>query len=144
LRNDNVPPVGYRYRKFELDEDTTIICRCEVDAAVEGKDENDVQFALVRAFNEWDPKTGVNWRKQLDSQRGAVLATEMHDNANKVAKWCIQSLISGVDIIKLGYVSRALPRDPFRHCILGTQSTKPMEFAQQMNLNIRNIWGIAQ
>ena len=35
-------------------------------------------------------------------------------------------------MIKLGYVSRALPRDNKNHVILGTQAVKPRDFAAQV------------
>jgi translation initiation factor 3 subunit D len=34
------------------------------------------------------------------------------------------------------------PKDSYNHTILGLQSYKPTEFANQINLNIRNMWGI--
>ena len=64
---------------------------------------------------------GVDWRHKLETQRGAVLATELKNNANKLAKWTAAALVSGVEIIKLGYVSRVQQRDPRHHVILGTQ-----------------------
>ena len=50
-----------------------------------------------------------------------MLATELKNNANKLAKWTAAALVTNVDMIKLGYVSRAHPRDPNNHVILGTQ-----------------------
>ncbi len=64
---------------------------------------------------------GVDWRQKLETQRGAVLATELKNNANKLAKWTAAALVGGADMIKLGYVSRAHPKDNFNHVILGTQ-----------------------
>jgi len=63
----------------------------------------------------------VDWRHKLETQRGAVLATELKNNANKLAKWTAAALVSGVEIIKLGYVSRVHQRDTRHHVILGTQ-----------------------
>ena len=44
------------------------------------------------ALNEIDAKLvgGVVWRSKLESQRGAVLATELKNNSNKLAKWTLQ------------------------------------------------------
>lgn len=50
-----------------------------------------------------------------------MLATELKNNANKLAKWTAAALVSGVEIIKLGYVSRVHQRDTRHHVILGTQ-----------------------
>ena len=36
---------------------------------------------------------GVDWRQKLENQRGAVLATELKNNANKIAKWTAAALV---------------------------------------------------
>lgn len=136
------PPPGFRYRRWTLG-DTRLVVRCEVDAAVKAGD--GVQTAAVHALNEFDPKwSGVDWRQKLDNQRGAVLATELKNNAAKMARWTAAALIGGIDVIKLGYVSRASFRDPTNHVLLGTQAVKPRDFAAQMNLNMENAWGIVR
>lgn len=86
--------------------------------------------------------SGVDWRHKLDVQRGGVLATELRNNACKLAKWTVQALLAGSDYIKFGYVSRVQVRDSTKHVILGTQQYKPTEFATQINLNMDNAWGI--
>ena len=50
-----------------------------------------------------------------------MLATELKNNANKLARWTSAALVAGVDLIKLGYVARAHPRDRHHHVILSTQ-----------------------
>lgn len=40
------------------------------------------------------------------------------------------------------YVSRLHYRDTSKHVILGTQQFKPTEFANQINLNMENAWGV--
>ena len=37
---------------------------------------------------------GVDWRQKLENQRGAVLATELKNNANKIAKWTAAALVT--------------------------------------------------
>ncbi len=102
------------------------------------------QFMTCFALNEYDPRPSNKsaWRAKLDSQRGAVLATELQNNSCKLAKWTTQTLLSGADTMKIGYVSRISAKDPKQHTILGTQFYKPTEFAKQINLNIRNVWGV--
>jgi len=145
-------PVGYRYRVFNLgkapkegEEDSRVklLARTELDGVMKGKQEEDLLMRLY-ALNEVDAKltNGIDWRQKLDSQRGAVLATELKNNSSKLAKWTLQAMLAGADLIKLGYVSRVHPRDSFNHVILGTQTYKPKEFATQINLNVNNAWGI--
>ncbi|MGH0173006.1 UNVERIFIED_CONTAM: hypothetical protein FKN15_012650 [Acipenser sinensis] len=85
---------------------------------------------------------GVDWRQKLDSQRGAVLATELKNNSYKLARWTCCAMLAGSEYLKLGYVSRYHVKDSARHVILGTQQFKPNEFASQINLSMENAWGI--
>jgi len=140
-----VASVAYRYRKFDLGNDLVLICRCELDAVQQGSN-NELQFVNLKALNEWDSRNsgGVDWRQKLDTQRGAVLANELKNNACKLAKWTVQSILAGADNLKFGYVTRYSVKDSSRHIILGTQQFKPIEFGQQINLNMDNAWGIVR
>lgn len=130
---------GYKYRKWSLG-DITLVCRCEVDGVV--KLGGATQTLAIHALNEFDPKwSGVDWRARLENQRGAVLATELKNNAAKVARWTAAALFSGVDLLKLGYVSRAGWKSAKAHVLLGTQAVKPRDFAAQMNLSMEAGWG---
>ena len=80
--------------------------RCEHDAVTygTGASANDLLYLNVKALNEWDSKFsgGVDWRQKLDVQRGAVLANELKNNSCKLAKWTVQALLAGSDLIKFG------------------------------------------
>jgi len=138
---EEVASVMYRYRKWDLEDGIELVARTEIDGVKKMKGEN--KFIVCRALNEFDPKvTGVDWRQKLDSQRGAVLATELKNNSNKLATWAVHSMLASADAFILGYVSRVNPKDNYNHVILGTQTYKPREFAQQIGLNERKCWGI--
>ena len=47
-----------------------------------------------------------DWRKKLESQPGAVLATEMKNNNCKLAKWTVQAVMAGAKLMKIAYVAR--------------------------------------
>ncbi|XP_067935148.1 eukaryotic translation initiation factor 3 subunit D-like [Watersipora subatra] len=135
--------VAYRYRKFDIGNDLQVVVRCEHDGYVQGAS-GDKQFITIKALNEWDSKVsgGVDYRTKLDAQRGAVVATELKNNSFKLAKWTAGAILAGSDQLKFGFVSRASPKDSRNHHVLGVQQFKPAEFAQQMNLNMDNAWGI--
>ncbi|KAI8897650.1 eukaryotic translation initiation factor 3 subunit D [Globomyces pollinis-pini] len=153
---------GYRYRKWALGEDLTLVMRTKVDAAILAKDASpdssidiesssypmqDTQFVNIYALNEFDSRAvgsagAPDWRQKLDAQRGAVIATEMKNNSNKLSRWTLESLLSGVDFMRIGFVTRANPKDRKRHQILGTTTVRPEDFADQINLNVGNGWGI--
>ena len=64
-------------------------------------------LVTIRALNEFDPRAqgaggAPDWRSKLDSQRGAVVATEMKNNSCKLAKWTVQSVLAGADLMKIG------------------------------------------
>ena len=138
--SQDMVPVGYRYRKWDLGDGISLVARTEIDSVLKYQGQD--AFVGVHALNEFDPKvSGVDWRQKLDSQRGAVLATELKNNGSKLSRWTSQALLAGLDQIKLGFVSRVHPRDPSRHVILGTQIYKPREFAAQINFNVPGAWG---
>ncbi|XP_029691797.1 eukaryotic translation initiation factor 3 subunit D-like isoform X2 [Takifugu rubripes] len=132
-----------RYRHWKLGEDIDLIVCCEHDAVMTGA-KGEVSFINVKTLNEWDSRycNGVDWRQKLDSQRGAVLATELKNNSYKLARWTCCAMLAGSEYLKLGYVSRYHVKDSARHVILGTQQFKPNEFASQINLSMENAWGI--
>ena len=84
----------------------------------------------------------MNWRDKLDSQRGAVVGSELKNNAFKIAKWTAQSILADADVMKIGFISRSVPKNAMEHQILGTQFYRPKEFATQITLNEGNMWGI--
>ncbi|KAK7053994.1 eukaryotic translation initiation factor 3 subunit D, partial [Favolaschia claudopus] len=152
---DPLASCGYRYRVFDMgvteDEDIKICVRTEVDAYSPGQGNPRAGQGLVtiRALNEFDTRSqgaggAPDWRAKLDSQRGAVVATEMKNNSCKLAKWTVQSVLAGADLLKIGYISRANPRDNTRHVILTTASMRPTEFAGQLNVSLANGWGIVR
>lgn len=135
--------VAYLYRQFSMGS-VRIVARCELHGWVDKRD--NPQFFTSYALNEWDSSmsNGVNWRQKIDTTRGAVLATEIQNNNCKVAKWTAQSLLAGVPLMKLGYVSRVTPTESNEHQILATQFQRPKELAQQLGMQIPNIWGIVK
>ena len=109
-----------------------------------------MNYFSVFALNECFPtdnataQTGyVNWRAKLDSQRGAVLANELRNNAWKMARWTVEALLAEAQQIKLGYVSRVAPKNPARgHVVLATQFFKPTDLSTQLNVSMQQGWGV--
>ena len=127
--------VAYRYRKFDLGGDTELVCRTELHGIVKK-----TQYMTAFALNEF-PMAGVPaWRDRLDAQRGAVLATELKNNSFKLAKWTAASLLAGADQMKIGFVSRASPKNAYEHVILATQFYRPKDFTTQISLSEGQMW----
>ncbi|KAF2754086.1 eukaryotic translation initiation factor 3 subunit D [Pseudovirgaria hyperparasitica] len=150
------PPASkaYKYRRFDLslekdEEPLHIIVRTELDAVMKNTINGEDQHMTIKALNEFDSKAqgsggALDWRSKLASQRGAVLATEMKNNACKLARWTTQAILAKADTMKLGFVSRANPRNNNDHVVLGVLTNKPRDFANQMALNLANGWGIVR
>lgn len=136
--------VALRYRKFPIDDKTTVVVRTELHGIVKGS-----QKMTAFALNEYTPTNAptnspqvVNWRDKIDSQRGAVLATELKNNSFKLAKWTAQSLLAGADQMKIGFVSRVAPKNAYEHVILATQFYRPKDFATQITLSEGQMWAV--
>lgn len=102
------------------------------------------QYINIYTLNEGDAKISntMEWRQTMDSQRGSVLSTEMRNNSLKLAKFTVQSLLSGASSMKLGFVSRTQKNLTDSHHILGVHTLSPITFAHQMSLEPTNMWGI--
>jgi translation initiation factor 3 subunit D len=93
--------IGYRYRKWNLGNELDLIIRTEIDGIMKLHDQD--AFINIKTLNEYDFKTSsVDYRQKIDSQRGAVLATEARNNSYKMSRWIAQSLLAGVEQMKLG------------------------------------------
>lgn len=133
--------VAYRYRKFVLDDNMTVIVRTELHGIVKN-----TQYMTAFALNEFFPSNptpqNLDWRDKIDNQRGAVLASELKNNSFKLAKWTVQSLLASADVMKIGFVSRTKPKNVNDHVILGTQFYRPKEFAMQINVSENQMWAM--
>lgn len=140
IKKDRIASAGYRYRKWQLGE-YNLVARTCVDAMLVNK-KGQKAFALVRALNEWSPKDTGDWRKKLESQPGAVLATEMKNNNCKLAKWTAQAVMAGAKFMKIAYIARNNQRNNREHSIVQVSQFKPKEFALQMQLHLENSWAV--
>ncbi|KIO32786.1 hypothetical protein M407DRAFT_13823 [Tulasnella calospora MUT 4182] len=145
---------GYRYRIFDLgideDDDFTIAVRTQVEAFLPAATpKGPAQLVTLRSLNEFDSKApgsggAPEWRAKLDTQRGAVVATEMKNNGFKLSKYAVQSVLAGADVVKIGYVSRVNPRENSRHATLTTATMRPSDFIAQLTVSVSNGWGIVR
>lgn len=141
------PAAGaYRYRRFVLDKEAglTLVVRTSVSGFFA---RNDKQSLLsVRALNEFDSKLSgnVDWRQKLETQHGAVFATEMKNNSSKLARWTAESFLAGVQEVRIGFVSRKNTKDNSKHEILLCKRYEPSALAIQMNLRPQHMWGMVR
>lgn len=141
---------AYRYRRITLpgnpkaesdfeQNPVTLVVRAEVKCKMPGEDG---QLVSVKALNEFDPKLNYSWRSSLETQRGAVLATELKNNAFKLGRWTAQAILSGCDLMKIGYATRVRPTDPWSHTVLGVQTYQTESFAEQISMTRNNAFGV--
>ena len=135
--------VGYTYRKAFIPaanntakREWNFIIRGEID----GKLATSGEYVSVKALNEFDFKS-TQWRESFEKSRdAAVFATEMKNNACKIAKWLASATVSGCDVMKLGFVSRKVEDDPWNHSILAVQTHSVKDLMSQMSLSIQAMW----
>ncbi|KAI9179209.1 hypothetical protein H9P43_005871 [Blastocladiella emersonii ATCC 22665] len=140
---DAVPSAGYMYRKWSFEDRFDVVARTEIDAVAEEAGGKQVMLT-VRAFNQVPGLAGqtIDWKKQYDSKRGAIQATEMRNNGFKVARWTMQALLAEADWMKIGYVARVAARDPAHHVVVGSTTFRPADMAAQMNITLAQGWAL--
>lgn len=147
----------FRYRKFALP-DYDVIVRSEVDCVQNGKG--------VKVFGLLEHKvaSSVNtWSRVLDSKRSTVMMHEVQRNTAKFHRWILMSYLAGVELMKVGFVSRATVMrnvvksddkgkglstvqtedDPSKHNIVGIATNEPVQFATEVSLSLANAWAVA-
>ena len=135
--------VGYRYRMWNLGEDMNVAVRCEVDGMITRQGSN--QLLTVRTFNQGVVGANdVDWKRKLEHQSAAALAMEVKNNSNRVARWTLAALLAECEVLTVGFVARASPKDNHNHILLVTQMQKPKDLATQLNLNMGNCWAIVK
>lgn len=137
---------GYRYKSFNLADNAeaeplNLIVRTEVDAVIPGKEE---QYVTIKALNESGANGTLEWKNKFAHQRGAIVTAEMKNNLCKLSRWTVQSILAGASNMKIGFVSRVSPKDNSQHVIVGVIGQIPNQFANQINLNMSNGWGIVK
>ncbi|KAI8617956.1 eukaryotic translation initiation factor 3 subunit D [Chytriomyces sp. MP71] len=157
----------HRYRKWDLGNDISLVARTTVDCVVEApnpegelaesvadeilesplRDVAQLCLATTRCLNEFDsraPGSGgsPDWRSKIDQQRGAVMVSEIKNNGNKLARWTVESVLAGAELLKIGFAVRSNTKDRAKHAIVAGLSVKPVEFAGQMNYSLGSGWGV--
>jgi len=142
--------VAYRYRtvvipgnsKDEAESNRRpikIMMRTEVNAR---NPDGPGKYISVKALNEYLPTVTYSWRKQLETQRGNVLATELKNNSFKLGRWTAEAILSGCDTMKIGYITRQRVGDVSVHSVLGVQTYQTDSFAEQIGMTRNNAFGI--
>lgn len=149
---DNSDPLlaqGYRYRKFNLaaspeDEPINLVVRTKVDAVQPGVS-GEPTYVTLQALNEYGGQNGVlEWKNKFVNQRGAIVAAEMKNNLAKLSRWTVESMLAGAKAMKIGFISRASPKDNTQHVVVGVLGRDPQQFSTQLNINFNNGWGIVK
>ncbi|EPZ33213.1 Eukaryotic translation initiation factor 3 subunit D domain-containing protein [Rozella allomycis CSF55] len=128
------------YRLWDFGDNVQLLCRTSLDASYESEFKSGP--VSTHCLVEIDSRvTKVDFKQKADSQRGAILGSEMLNNPNKLARWLFQSILADAKFLKIGYVSRKLSRDNTKHVILGTETYAVDDFAVQIHMDVYNGWG---
>jgi len=137
--SQNLAPVAYYYRLWNLGNNLTMIVRSEAHACqIVGEDH---ELMTVHALNEYDAKQ-TKYRQKLDGQRGNVFAREVINNTGKIGRWIAESYLVDADKSAIGFISRAKEKDRDNHLILGCQVYKTTDLFKQTGLKISQMWGV--
>jgi translation initiation factor 3 subunit D len=147
---------GYTYRKIWMDT-FSLLARCTVHAAIHTSGSevnpilenaidtpypgNETQLVNIYALHEWE-KQSLGYRKALDGQRGALLATELKQNWTRIAKWVCECHLAGVNMMKLGFVTRNTWSNRNEHTLLGVVTERVETLKGKMGLETEKGMGI--
>eukprot|EP00761_Pharyngomonas_kirbyi_P013197 gb/GECH01013224.1/.p1 GENE.gb/GECH01013224.1/~~gb/GECH01013224.1/.p1 ORF type:complete len:524 (+),score=164.29 gb/GECH01013224.1/:1-1572(+) len=133
---------AFRYLEAELN-GTKVYLRSPVDAIMEFKKQ--YRTMSIMAALQYDPMNAEeNWSNRLDTQSSACIGTEIKNNSVKYAKWAVESLFSGTELLKLAFVSRKHNKTPNRHNLLKTEQLYPETFLKQINIRSESLWAVLQ
>lgn len=133
----DIPLHGYTYMKWPFGEGRTLLTRSQVHSYVP-KSQDEIEYTNIYALNQWKYVKGA-W-KEIDSDKTAILSQELTDNANRVSKWAIQSMLAGADSMKIAFVSRQKPTNNKRHAIMGTNTMTTKNFIDLIGFKPENAW----
>ena len=133
----------YAYRKAfipaaatTIGRDLNFIVRGEVNA----RTPEDGKNISVRSLTEYDTKA-TNWRDSFERNREtAVFATEMKNNSCKLSRWLASCVISGSELLKIGFVTRKNEDDPWNHQLLAVQTHNVPDLMSQMAMSQQTLW----
>ncbi|GME81492.1 unnamed protein product [Ambrosiozyma monospora] len=138
---------GYKYRKFSIPPNNKdseeppleMIVRCSVDSIQKGK------LLSINALNQYNIVPSNDWKTKLGAgPSGVIFAEELKKNNNKISKWITKAMLGGLDLIKIGFVTRHNPKDNTKHVITGALSYTPQVLASQIKLSLNNGWGVVK
>jgi translation initiation factor 3 subunit D len=140
---DHLPSETYNYRTFDLGDNIKLCVRTEVDAydVISVKGVEKTRPLLIKSLIEYDQKITGGWRMKLENQKAGCFATELKTNNCKLTKWMLQAHLANVPHIKLGWISRTNPKDPFVHSILGITDHPVKEIASELGVDMHQVWG---
>lgn len=118
-----------------------IMIRCTIHAYSNGK--GGTQLLQIYAFNGCISQETC-WRNRLKNKNKILSDSEVKNNSCKIAKWTAMSLLSGVDLLKIGYVVRNKIQENHSHIVIDVQEINTRDLAAQINLEIDKCWGLVK
>ena len=124
--------MGYIYKVWKIQEanaelgqkEKKICIRCAVHTHVGNK-----QYMNLYALNEHTFDKS-NWRSNIDKSIIAQLSQEVNDNSFRITRYLVQSILSGVELMKFGFFSRKNLDDNKNHVLLATHMVKTLAWAK--------------
>lgn len=138
---EDTVPIAFKYRKWQLSENVSVLVRTEVDSFIEEADNSKV-FVKLFAVNEYDAKITGGYKEKLENKKGQVFANEIKNNSCKMSKWALKAMLAGVDVVKIGYACRVTPTTADKHHLVYVHKIKTQYLMQNLNLAYNNCWGI--
>ncbi len=84
----------------------------------------------------------MNWRQLYEVNKSMLNSQVSTNDAIKLSKWAIQSVLGGVKYMRIGYLARKKIDDHHKHDVIGVSRITTRELQSMVNLNINYAWGV--
>ena len=128
--------VVYRYNQWVLPGDITLVARTHFDGVCGKKQRPFRGFALL-------DHSGAAWKQKLPDSQGAVLGSEVQSNCCRILKQIACCLLSGSEVMKLGFISRKKSTSTNSHSLVHMKAEDPKKFLTSFNnINVTSLWNV--
>lgn len=101
-------------------------------------EDEEPQLCNIYPISQWRYTDSI-W-KNIETDKSSIFGQEITDSSNRVAKWAIQSVLAGADIMKFVFVSRFKIKQTDKHCILNSLTMNTNKFIDLINFKFEDAW----
>lgn len=129
-------PKLYSYKKLTLNKNTIVYVRTTIDAYETVN--NEQRRIMLRTFNNTKSST---WIKKWETQKSIFLTDAYQNNSSRVLKWITQAYLSGVNVLKIGFVVKAASLKTENFKVISVEDVNIKDMGHFFGFNNKDLFG---